>query len=92
MRIQMHFGALRDGKLSPSSTNHNTETRARAWEPTYPDFGPVAAWDFKEVTRVSRRINRNIADRLALRKEGARAVLPGAQALIDTGSAVLGAA
>ncbi len=82
--IQLQFGGIRDGKLAASDTNHNSEARARAWESTSPELGPVEAWDFHEVARISRRLNRYIA-RLACRKEGPRVVLPGAQALLDAG-------
>jgi hypothetical protein len=89
--IQMELIGLRDARLRPSFTNHNTESRARAWEQTYPQLPPVTAWDFDEVTRISKRINRHIAS-IGVRKDGPRPILPGAHAMAKTGNIVLGAA
>ena len=36
----------------------NTHKRAQAWEPTYEDFGPVDAWNWKAVERECRRLIR----------------------------------
>lgn len=87
--IHMEFNAPHGTTLWPSFTNHNSESRARAWEPTYPQLPPVAAWDFREVARISRRINRHIAG-LGIRKEGPRPILPGVEAMVKAGSIVLG--
>jgi hypothetical protein len=81
--IQLLFGWMRDGELAPSDTNHNSEARARTWESTYPKLGPVAAWDFNEVTRISRLLNRHIKH-LASSK-GGPVVLPGAKAMVAAG-------
>jgi hypothetical protein len=89
--IQMELRGVRDGALAPSFTNHNTDKRARAWERTYPQLPPVQEWDFGEVTRISRRINRHIAS-LGVGKDGPRPVLPGAEAMRKTGGVVFGAA
>jgi hypothetical protein len=89
--IQMELGKARNGVLTPSVTNHNTEKRARAWEQTYPSIPPLQGWDFVEVTRISRRINRHITS-LGVRREGPRPVLPGAEAMQKSGGIVLGAA
>ncbi|MEM9195080.1 MAG: hypothetical protein AAGF12_38265, partial [Myxococcota bacterium] len=43
----------------------------------YPELRSVDDWDFREVTRISRRINRFIRSR-ALNKRGSRPVLPDA--------------
>jgi hypothetical protein len=86
--IQMQLGGVRQGALRPSSTNHNSETRARAWSGTIRELPPVEAWDFQEVTRISRRINRHITG-LGVRKDGARPILPGAHALTTAGTVVL---
>jgi hypothetical protein len=90
--IQLEFSGVRKGKLVASWMNHNSERRALAWESTYPQLGPAASWDFQEVARISRRVNRHVITRLAVRKEEGRVVLRGAQALIDAGDVVLGAA
>lgn len=84
--ISLYFGGLHNGVMFPSDTNHNSENRATAWESTYLDrFGPAAAWDWKEVTRLSRRLNYFIRNRLAISKVGPRAVLPAAYDAIKTG-------
>jgi len=88
--IQMEFTGVRDDTLRPSFTNHNTERRARAWEGTYPQLPPVGTWDFREVTRVSRRINRHIAS-IAVGNDGARPILPGADSMAKAGKIVRGA-
>ncbi len=77
--IQLYLEAPRDGKLRASHTNHNSQKRALKWEPTYLDrLGPVDAWDWKAVSRVSSRLNRFIRSR-ATSKSGTRFVLPCAQ-------------
>jgi hypothetical protein len=87
--IQVAFGGVRGATLKPSLTNHNSERRARAWSNTVPALPPVDDWDFKEVTRISRRINRHIAGQ-AVRKQGARHVLHGADRLVAAGPVILG--
>ena len=89
--IQMELTGLRGATLGPSFTNHNTESRARAWEQTYPQLPSVRAWDFREVTRISRRINRHIAS-AGIRKDGPRPILPAADAMAKAGNIVLRAA
>lgn len=82
--IQLYFGQLRDGRLRNCHTNHSTEKRAQAFAPVYgadPGFGPALAgvdsWDWKEVTRISSRLNRFIRRRAA-GKLHSRAVMPAA--------------
>jgi hypothetical protein len=78
--IQLYFGRLRDGRLSSCHTNHNSEKRARAWTPTYsdePEMGSVEAWDWKEVTRISSRLNRFLKSR-SPGKLHSRPILPNA--------------
>jgi hypothetical protein len=96
--IQLYLSGGRDGLIRPSHTNHNSETRARSWEPMYPDLGPVGAWDWPEVSRASGRLNRHIR-RSAVQKSGSRVILPeaaaraaqGAELLLNMGSSPLGA-
>ena len=74
--VQLYFVAPRDGKLKASHTNHNSELRARRWEPTYADEPDrVDDWDWKAVERTSARLNRFIRG-VALSKVGSRPVLP----------------
>ena len=78
--IQLSFGQLRDGRLSSCHTNHNSEKRARNWEPTYaddPEMGSVDDWNWKEVSSTSSRLNRFV-QRRAMGKLHSRPVLPAA--------------
>jgi hypothetical protein len=76
--VQLYFGIMRDGRLSPSHTNHNSQKRARNWESLYKRLGPVDAWNWSEVSRVSGRLNRFIKS-LATGRQGSRPILPVAQ-------------
>jgi hypothetical protein len=76
--IQLYLGPTVDGEIRLSHSNHNSRTRALAWESLYlDDLGPVQAWDWNEVERVSSRLNRFIR-RIAVDKVGSRVILPGA--------------
>lgn len=76
--IQVYFGILRNGRLSPCHTNHNSERRAKNWEQHHHDtLGPVSAWNWAEVARMSRRLNRFVQG-TSKAKEGSRPVMPSA--------------
>jgi hypothetical protein len=84
--LQLYFVAPRDRKLKASHTNHNSEVRARRWEPTYADEPDrVDDWDWKAVERTSARLNRFIRG-VALSKVGSRPVLPAAHQANAQGS------
>ena len=85
--IHLDLKGLRDGRLPPSVTNHFSEKGARA-RALLSELPSIDAWDFREVARISRRINRRIAS-LAVGKSGSQPILPGADALVKTGAAVL---
>ena len=87
--IQLNLRGFRDGVVHASWTNHNTETRALAFEAAYPHLGPVAGWDFKAVTRASRRLNHHIT-RVAIDKWTSRWILPEAAALRSCGAILQG--
>lgn len=89
--IQLMLCGVHRGKLRPCHTNHNSEARARKWEPTYSEFPPVADWDFQAVTRISSRINRHIRGKLAVAWTGSRPILRGARALLEEGEVTLAA-
>jgi hypothetical protein len=82
--VQLYLEPVRRNKLHSSHTNHNSEKRARAWEETSPELGPVARWNWKSVTSFSRRLNSFIR-KLAVFKIGSRVVLPQADALRNQG-------
>jgi hypothetical protein len=83
--IQVQIGGAGPKGIDHSRSNHNSETRARKWERTYPELGPVADWDFKLVSSISGRINRHIHNNLAISKIGSRPVLKDAKARINSG-------
>jgi hypothetical protein len=86
IQLYLQSPIKRTGKqwLEASHTNHNSERRARAWESTYPELGPVSAWNWPVVTSFSRRLNRYI-HKLAVAKIGSYAVLPFAAQLKKSG-------
>lgn len=59
--IQLYFSKVTDKGLAPSHTNHNSERRASAWAEKVADLGSPESWDWREVVRISRQINRYIA-------------------------------
>jgi len=86
--IQLYLSGERDGRIGLSHTNHNSEARARQWEPISGDeLGPVNAWDWTEVARISRRLNRHIRG-LAVDKSGSRVILSNAAAGVARGASL----
>jgi hypothetical protein len=84
--IQVYLISPRKKQIRPSHTGHNSERRARKWEPIYADeLGTVDAWDWREVERISSRLNRFIR-RLAVGKERSRVILPAAAAAVAGGA------
>ena len=84
--IQFYLAPADEQSIGVSHTNHNSEARARAWEPIGADrLGPVDAWDWQAVTRVSRRLNYQIR-KLAVGRSSGRAILPEAAALVSRGA------
>jgi len=86
--IQLAIPKPIDGRLRASQTNHNTEVRARAWSAEHPEIPSLDDWDFKEVTRISNKLNRFIR-KLSVDKHQGTAVLRAAKALHSEGSIVL---
>jgi hypothetical protein len=83
--INLHVHAPKDGHLRPCNTNHFSARGAAKWEPIRTDVStPVDAWDWKQVTSISNRLNRYIRS-LGVAKRGSRPVLAGAQAALDSG-------
>ncbi len=88
--IALQLGGESPNGLVVSHTNHNSEARARKWASTYEDtLGDVSSWDWREVSRVSTRLNRYIRARLAVSKIDNRVVLPQAARLIAEGAEVV---
>jgi hypothetical protein len=76
--IQLYFGGLQDGQLKASHTNHNSEARARRWEPNGENKRDrVADWNWRVVTQISSRLNRFLRTK-ATSKLGSRPILPAA--------------
>lgn len=82
--IQLALVGVSGRSLGPSRTSHNSAARAARWRATYPELGPVSAWDFDAVTRESARLVRFIQAK-AVDRLGPRPVLPGAAALFEVG-------
>jgi hypothetical protein len=86
--IQLCLEREREGRIGLSHTNHNSEARARSWEPSYAhELGPVSAWNWTEVTRTSRRLNYFIR-RSAVSKADSRVILPGAATRVSQGASL----
>ena len=84
--IQLYLSGERDGRIGLSHTNHNSEARARSLETTYAHgLGPVSAWNWTEVERASRRLNRHIRQ-TAVGRSGSRVILPQAGARVAQGT------
>lgn len=79
--MQLDLEAFRKGQIGASHTNHNSEARARLWEPG----GDIDTWNWPEVTRVSRRLNHHIR-RLGVSRSGSRVILPEAAARVAEGA------
>lgn len=79
--LQLQLGGVHGRELTKSRFCHNTEARARAWESTYASrLGQVAAWDWGEITRLSRALQYHIRSRLSSERFKARPVLRAAAA------------
>jgi hypothetical protein len=66
--IRVAFAPLEPARgLSPSFTNHNSEKRAQLQSDTCSKLGSASDWDWKAVSRTSRRLNTSIS-RLAVSK------------------------
>lgn len=72
--VQLYLESPRSGRLRNSHTNHNSEARAEAWAPIYPNLDSPSKWDWKRVESFSRRLNRFIRG-LAVDKDGSRPIL-----------------
>jgi hypothetical protein len=79
--LQLQLGGVHGRELTKSRFCHNTEVRARAWESNYASrLGQVAAWDWGEVTRLSRAVQYHIRSRLSSDRFNKRPVLRAAAA------------
>jgi hypothetical protein len=82
--MRLNLGVLdKDNRTLESSWfAHNSEKRALAWEDTSGDkLGPVSAWDWDELERISRKMRYHLRQRLGITKLGSAPVLPEAAAL-----------
>ena len=67
--IYVFFGGVHARTITESWLTHNSEKRAHKWEDAYlRRFGPVSAWDWAELERVSRKLRYHISRRLAVGK------------------------
>jgi hypothetical protein len=85
--IQLYFGRRkRDGGLTNSHTNHNSEKRAVNWASLAPELGNPSKWDWPAVARCSGRLNRFIK-KCGVSKFNVRPVLADAQQAVEAGRA-----
>jgi len=54
--IQLYFGMTWNNRFEYSTIKHNTETRANNWYPTYPDMKNPNLWNWKEISKASRKL------------------------------------
>ena len=83
--IWLHLFDVRDGSLARSTVNANSEARARRWADTHAELGPVDAWNWSEVARLHRRIERLIRTRLVVDSYDGVLMLAGAGAAFRSG-------
>ena len=89
--MQLYLGSVGEQKISCSHYGHNSEIRARNWEPTDGSaLGPVAAWDWRRLEQISRKIQYHIRHRLSRIKQGSRPVLYGAEKALVAGFTTVG--
>lgn len=87
--VQLYLHTVeKSGALRNSHTNHNSEKRAKAWEATHSELGPIDSWDFKRISSFSSRLNRYIRG-LGVAKIGSRTILPGALERVESGITLL---
>ena len=82
--MQLLFGQVTETQMRPGRLSNNSEKRSLKWEPLYPELGPVSAWDWKAVERLSRRIE-DLIRRRAVASHHSIQLLPGAARLAADG-------
>jgi hypothetical protein len=88
--LNLQFGSEARGRLHESFLNHNSEARARKWEPGGRDeLGAVDAWHWPEVAQAARRVV-GLIRRLGVARLGATIVLPTAHGRAERGELHLG--
>ena len=88
--IQLYLGGVTSGFLKPCHLGHNSQKRALAWENTIKRTSRVDDWNWKNIEQISRKLKYHIHNRLALRKEQAYGILPGADSLERSGIQLAG--
>ena len=87
--IQLYIGGISKLGVVHSHTNHNTEKRANKLASTHDEvMGAPSNWDWKEVARVSNKLNRYI-NKCSVSKINSRPVLQEAAASIKGGNIAL---
>src|SRR5262245_11478254 len=86
--IRLNFGVIdrNDRRLSASGVGHNSLNRALRWEETSGDqLGPIDAWNWDELERVSRRFRYHVSRRIGVGKIESSPVLAEADELQTQG-------
>ena len=74
--MQLYLGRAKDQEIEYSHFGHNSESRAKRWEPTYIDeLGLVDDWDWQLLKKISGKIQYHIRKRLAVSKVNSRPIL-----------------
>lgn len=76
--IQLYFGKVWNARLEYSTIKHNSKTRAHNWYPTCPDMGDPDLWNWKEVSKASRKLS-NFIKKASSIKIGSQYVMPEAE-------------
>lgn len=58
--IHIHFSSMRNNRLDDSQISHNSEKRANAWFPNYPELRSPDLWNWKAIEKASRKIEYRI--------------------------------
>jgi hypothetical protein len=76
--IQLYFGKVWNARLEHSTIQHNSETRARNWYTTCPDMCNPDLWNWKEISKASRKLS-NFIKKASSLKIGSQHIMPEAE-------------
>ena len=83
--IQLYFGGLRNKELNQSHIGHFTEKEALKRESTNSFNGQVNSWDWTEIQQTSKKLKRQIQNKMTMRKFEGFDILNGADNLEKAG-------
>lgn len=83
--IQLYLGGIKNNTLNKSHIGHFNEKGALKWEAEGDVRGKVNAWDWKAISRMSRKLKYQIHHKMAVRHLNSYGLLPVADALSKRG-------